>query len=142
MKLTLFVADSAQIDASGKLNALGLGWDQITTPTPPISLVIFVDFEVVRVSNDPMPLTITCLDTGNEPVKLDAEGTELRFRGELNTEAGALRALATVNLAPGLPLSPGAYRWIAALDGTDVSAALPFKVIRADTAISTSAGPT
>ena len=46
MKISLFLADAAQADTqSGKVNALGLGWRQCQTPTPPFTLVLFLDID-------------------------------------------------------------------------------------------------
>lgn len=45
MNLTVLLADSAQIDASNKVSALGMGWTHTTAPSPPMAVVGFVEME-------------------------------------------------------------------------------------------------
>jgi hypothetical protein len=130
MKLTVLTADSAQVDSAGKVHALGLGWVQTTTPTPPMSLVLFLNFDEPQSSSEPISLTVKCLDANGRLAKIES-GKELEFKGALNGESGAVRAIAAINLAPGINLEPGAYRWVASIDGTEIEEVVPFEAVSA-----------
>ena len=68
MKISLFLADAAHADAqSGKVHALGLGWRQCQTPTPPFALVVFLDIDWDE-TNERHELTCQLLTTDGEPV--------------------------------------------------------------------------
>ena len=77
MKISLFLADAAQADAqSGKVHALGLGWRQCQTPTPPFSLVLFLDIDWDE-TNKQHKLTCRLLTTdGGTVVVMGAQGPQ------------------------------------------------------------------
>jgi len=68
MKISLLLADAAQADAaSGKVNALGLGWRQCQTPTPAFTLVLFLDIDWDE-TNKQHKLKCQLLTTDGDPV--------------------------------------------------------------------------
>ncbi|MGV9676383.1 DUF6941 family protein [Nocardia sp. NPDC003482] len=113
MKLTVLVADSAQADpSSGKVHTLGLGWDLVSTPTPPMSLVIFFTPDSPNQERLPRQLEITgrLLDADGTPAEIQS-GTHVGFTGQFETEEERARAAVVINLPQGFPLKPGVYSW-------------------------------
>ena len=119
MKISLFLADAAQADAqSGKVHALGLGWRQCQTPTPPFALVMFVDIDWDE-TNKQHKLLCQLLTTDGEPVVvMGAQGPQ-RISFEAAAEAGrppgaihgtSVRMPLTLNIPAGIPLEPGNVR--------------------------------
>src|ERR1700751_4968849 len=139
MKISLFLADAAQADVqSGKVHALGLGWRQCQTPTPPFALVIFLDIYWDE-TNKQHKLTCRLLTTdGDTVVVMGAQGPQpISF--EAAAEAGrppgaihgtSVRMPLTLNIPAGLPLEPGIYEWGGEIQGFEQATAVePFVVI-------------
>ena len=139
MKISLFLADAAQADVqSGKVHALGLGWRQCQTPTPPFALVIFVDIDWDE-TNKQHKLTCRLLTTdGDTVVVMGAQGPQpISF--EAAAEAGrppgaihgtSVRMPLTLNIPAGIPLEPGIYEWRVEVEGFEQATSVePFVVI-------------
>lgn len=86
MQAVVLLADSALVDTSNKVHALGLGWSITSTPTPPAALVVFVkvpwtatnvphSFALRLVDQDGQPVVAGENPTSGEPAPLMAEGT-------------------------------------------------------------------
>lgn len=125
MRLSLFLADYAAADGSGKVNALGLGWTTITTPLPSFGVVIFLDIDWSE-TNHPHRVTCELLTDDGQPVMVPGPVGSQRLRFEVGVEAGrppgtihgtALRSPLTVNVGAGVALPPGRYQWRASVEG-------------------------
>jgi hypothetical protein len=120
LRAHLLLADSAQTDASGKVHALGLGWSATVTPTPAQALVALFEIDWHE-ANEVFHFVIQLLDTDGVPVlgPGPAGPTPLVVEGDM--EAGRPPGLpqgshmvlpVTVNILPGIALTPGArYEW-------------------------------
>ncbi len=126
MKVTLFLADAAQADAqSGKVHALGLGWRQCQTPTPPFALVLFLDIDWDE-TNQQHKLKCQLLTTdgelvlvpgpqGPQPILFEAAAEAGRLPGSIH--GTSVRMPLTLNIPGGIPLEPGIYEWRVEVDG-------------------------
>jgi hypothetical protein len=120
MRIHVLLADSAQMDPSGKVHALGLGWTVTGTPTPPCALIALIWVEWNE-ANRKFHLTGSLVD--GDGVLIEVDGPDGRgpitFGGEI--EAGRPPGLPAgtpqlfplvLNLSPGLVLAPGnRYEW-------------------------------
>lgn len=115
MNVFIQLADYAQRGPADKVNSIGLGWTRTSTPLEAHSVVIFVE------ADDQPPktrceITARLVDQRGEPV-IDRSGQALDVRAAL--ESGdpqgkpSVAGIAPIilNLAPGMPLEPGVYRW-------------------------------
>jgi hypothetical protein len=121
MDITLILADSAEVDPGiGKAHALGMGWNQTSTPTPPMALVFMLDVDWGQ-TNLPFNIDITLEDddgqnvlvqtpSGMAPLAIHAEGEVGRPPG---TPAGTkIRMPLTITISSGITLVPGhSYSW-------------------------------
>jgi hypothetical protein len=125
VKATVLVADSAQV-VEGKVFALGLGWSNTATPTPPHSLVILLDVDWNE-TNHQFQMRAELVDSDMQPVTVQTP---------MGEQAIALEALMEVGRPPGHPhgtpvrvpfaatfgplvLQPGTrYEWRVSIDGT------------------------
>ncbi|MGB9306113.1 MAG: DUF6941 family protein [Mycobacterium sp.] len=126
MKVTLFLADAAQADSqSGKVHALGLGWRQCQTPTPPFALVLFLDIDWDE-TNEQHKLKCQLLTTdgelvmvpgpqGPQPILFEAAAEAGRLPGSIH--GTSVRMPLTLNIPGGIPLEPGIYEWRVEVDG-------------------------
>ena len=126
MKVTLFLADAAQADSqSGKVHALGLGWRQCQTPTPPFALVLFLDIDWDE-TNKQHKLKCQLLTTdgelvmvpgpqGPQPILFEAAAEAGRLPGSIH--GTSVRMPLTLNIPGGIPLEPGIYEWRVEVDG-------------------------
>lgn len=126
MKVTLFLADAAQADTqSGKVHALGLGWRQCQTPTPPFALVLFLDIDWDE-TNEQHKLKCQLLTTdgelvmvpgpqGPQPILFEAAAEAGRLPGSIH--GTSVRMPLTLNIPGGIPLEPGIYEWRVEVDG-------------------------
>jgi hypothetical protein len=133
MKVSLLLADAAQADAqSGKVHALGLGWRQCQTPTPPFALLLFLDIDWDE-TNKKHKLTCQLLTTDGEPVvAMGAQGPQ-RISFEASAEAGrppgaihgtSVRLPLALNIPGGIPLNPGLYEWRVEIEGFEQATAV------------------
>jgi hypothetical protein len=131
VKINLFLADAAQADPSGKVSALGLGWNRCSTPTPSFSLVILLDISWAE-SNHPHKLKIQLLTTdggavevpgpdGPQPVQFDAVAEVGRPAGL--PKGTSLRLPITLGIST-LDLAPGSYEWRVTPEGFEDATAV------------------
>lgn len=134
MKMTVFLADSAQTAEGGKAHALGLGWTVTAIPTPPMALVVFIDADPSELQKQ---LTFNGVlvddETGNPVLFPDGQGGDRPFSFGVEAQLGLEqpqgmaiprhRFAWTVNVGPNLALTPGkTYRWrITGPDGLEAS---------------------
>ncbi|MDT5147490.1 MAG: hypothetical protein QOC58_2135 [Mycobacterium sp.] len=138
MKISLFLADAAQADTqSGKVNALGLGWRQCQTPTPPFALVAFLDIDWDE-TNKQHKLRCQLLTTDGEPVVVTGTQGPQRISFEASAEAGrppgaihgtSVRMPLTLNIPAGIPLEPGLYEWRVEVEGFEQATAVEVFVV-------------
>jgi hypothetical protein len=121
----VLLADFAQSDSSGKVNALGLGWSVTSAPTPHHAVVV-----VLRVSweeaNTPHSLALRLLTAdGLNAVEVPTPFGSQPLMVEVGFEVGRPPGLAkgstidhslAINIGPGLPLTPGRYEWRLQID--------------------------
>ena len=124
--VTVLLANAANLDASGQVNALGLGWE-IIGPSPLPGFVVIVQ---VKASEDQREerfnVRLQLLDSGGNVVasgQQDAmEPLDVEFQGEPSPAAkvpAGLRGGAAVilEMGPGLLLEPGIYEWVVSIEG-------------------------
>lgn len=124
MRATVLVADSAQVVA-GKVFALGLGWDNIGTPTPPHAVVILLDIDwnetnqqfqmrAELVDSDMNPVTIPT-PLGEQPIALEGQLEVGRPAGL--PPGSSVRVPFAASVGP-LNLTPGhRYEWRVTING-------------------------
>jgi hypothetical protein len=126
MQAVILLADSAQTDPAGKIHALGIGWSVTSTPTPPASLMIFLQIPWTA-ANSKHKLLIELLTADGHPVPSpDGPGQSMRIEGEFEVgrppglPAGMpLGQPLTIGLPVGLELTAGQmYEWRLSIDGT------------------------
>jgi hypothetical protein len=138
MKISLLLADAAQADAaSGKVNALGLGWRQCQTPTPAFTLVLFLDIDWDE-TNKQHKLKCQLLTTDGDPVIVAGPQGPQRILFEAAAEAGrppgsihgtSVRMPLTLNIPAGIPLEPGIYEWRVEVEGFEMATAVEAFVV-------------
>lgn len=124
MKATVLVADSAEV-VNGKVYALGLGWDNISTPTPPHAVVILLDVEWTE-TNRQFHMRAELVDQDMQPVVIPTPLGEQPIAIEARLEVGrppglphgtSVRVPFAAGVGP-LSLTPGhRYVWRVAIDG-------------------------
>lgn len=149
MKVSLLLADAAQADSqSGKVHALGLGWRQCQTPTPPFALVLFVDIDWDE-TNKQHKLKCQLLTTDGEPVTVPGPHGPRPMLFEVGAEAGrlpgaihgtAVRMPLTLNIPAGISLEPGIYEWRVEVEGFEQATAVEAFVVSGLNPSSASAG--
>jgi len=125
MRATLLLADSAQMTASGTINATGLGWTRISNPVPPIALVLFVEvpwnqagdvhaFRVELVDADGHAVSVQ-----NPDGSLTTVGGDGQFKASLEPGAppGTPASSAASLSMSALSLTPGRYEWRLIING-------------------------
>ena len=138
VKISLLLADAAQADAaSGKVNALGLGWRQCQTPTPAFTLVLFLDIDWDE-TNKQHKLKCQLLTTDGDPVVVAGAQGPQRILFEAAAEAGrppgsihgtSVRMPLTLNIPAGIPLEPGIYEWRVEVEGFEMATAVEAFVV-------------
>lgn len=125
MEANLLLADSAQASPDGKVHALGLGWSQTSTPTPPCALVVVLGIPWDQ-TNRRIEFRLELLDTDGHAVPTPGHPQDAPLRVDGVVEAGrpaglplgstVSQALA-LNMGPGIPLEPGqSYEWKLTID--------------------------
>lgn len=128
---TLSLANSAEAAPNGLIHALGLGWDQTSTPTPPMAIVLMLRVPW-DLTNKPLPIEIKLIDEdGYEPLLgQDPAGnpapimiqTELEVGRPAGVKPGSsLPVNQVLNLGPGLPLVPKRYEWKLTVSGEHIA---------------------
>ena len=121
MKIQILLADSAETDgSSGKVHALGLGWNITTSPTPPAALILLLNvawdecnqkfsLDVNLRDEDGKQVLITT-PAGPAPILIHADGEAGR---PPDVKQGSdIRMPLSFNIGQGLPLVEGKrYEW-------------------------------
>lgn len=123
LKVNVLLGDTAQVDPSGKVHALGLGWTRTTTPTGPMAIVVLVEFAATEVVNRSPKATITLIDDQGELVDLSRFGVpsaavevSIDLKRD-NVDEGPTIAPLVIQTGP-LPLEGNrTYRWQVSVDG-------------------------
>jgi hypothetical protein len=127
VRLSLFLADYAQSDEKGKINAIGLGWTTTGTPLPAFAVVIILDIDWSE-TNEPHQVTCELLTDDGQQVMVPGPVASQPLRFEVVAEAGrppgiahgtAIRTSLSVNVGAGVPLAPGRYQWRASVERFD-----------------------
>ncbi|WP_328494953.1 hypothetical protein OHS59_21005 [Streptomyces sp. NBC_00414] len=125
MDVTLSLAQAANIDVSGHLNALGLSWE-IIGPSP---LPAFVVVAVVRVppdqSKQALRAELRLVDASGQDVTLgDGSERKMLIQDTITVPPASERpaglsggAAMIVEMSAGLVLDPGLYEWILTVSG-------------------------
>jgi hypothetical protein len=124
MEVTLLLTDSAQVDPTGKAHALGIGWDQTTSPTAPASVLVLIDVPW-NDTNRQHDLVVQLRDADGHPVIVPSPVGDQQVQMVGGFEIGRPPGMAagtaqTVKLAftlGPLPLTPGRYEWHAEVGG-------------------------
>jgi len=120
----VLLADFAQADASGKVNALGLGWSLTGTPIPNHAVVIMLKVGLDE-TNTPHHLTLNLLTADGAhavdiPTPFGPQPLQVEMEFEVERPPGLIRGstidhAAAINVG-GLPLQPGRYEWRLQID--------------------------
>lgn len=142
MKAILLLADAAEA-VNGKVSALGAGWSVISSPTPPMSLVVMIDVPWDQ-TNQKHKLEIDLLDGDGQPASfqqgpLGQPLPAIHIEAEFETgrppgvPAGTpLRHTLAIGLGPGMPLKPGEkYEFHMTIDGDHLDSWLATFLVRA-----------
>lgn len=143
MKVAIYLADYAQADQAGKVNAIGFGWTTIASPLGPFAVVVLIDFEWTE-SNVPHDVQCELLNEDGAPVitpgPLGPQPVQFGARVETGRPPGAIhgtgqRTPLAINIGAGMALDPGRYEWRVTVTGngsTVETATAPFLVWRPD----------
>ena len=125
MRAAVFLADAAQVDASGKVNALGLGWRSCPSPVPAFTIVIVLDIDWDE-TNTPHRLTIELLTQDGQPATATGPFGPQPIWFQATAEAGravgavpgtSVRMPFAISIGAGLQLEPGLYQWRVSVEG-------------------------
>jgi hypothetical protein len=117
VNLTVLLADAAQIDASNKISALGMGWTHTTAPSPPMAVVGFVELEqadlpftlAIRMELRDADDTLVTMETAEGPrpvvIEVQAQGNPL----EESRAGEPVLVPVAAQLGPGMFSKPGLY---------------------------------
>lgn len=145
MKLTLMLADAAELDQRGRVHALGLHWTNTQTPTPAMTIVATVEFErehlpaklAVHVElhgHDEKPTKIRVGQAVQESLVMDGIAQVTDTSGVQRGEP--VLASFVMNIGPGIELDPGLYSFFMTVtresDSASVSARRRFRIRSAD----------
>lgn len=113
MEAILLLANSAEQNG-GMVSALGLGWSQTSSPTPPAALVLLLKVPWDQ-TNRQHRLVIDLVDSDGQPFIPPGSIEPLRILGDFEVgrppglPAGTpIDNAVVINIGPGLPLVPGA----------------------------------
>lgn len=120
MEAHVLLADFAQVDAAGKVNALGLGWSVTSTPAPNHAVVVMVrvGWDETNISHH-LSLSLLTAD-GLHAVEIATPVGSQPLQVEMDFEVGRPPGLppgstidhaVAINVGQGLPLAPGRYEW-------------------------------
>jgi hypothetical protein len=124
----VLLADYAQSDNSGKVNALGLGWSVTRTPTPHhavvVSLKVGWDETNIKHRLALKLLTADGLNAVEAPTAVGPQPLLVEVEFEVGRPPGlphgsSIDHTLAINIGPGLPLEPGRYEWRLAIDNTE-----------------------
>ncbi|MGH3548406.1 MAG: DUF6941 family protein [Pseudonocardiaceae bacterium] len=128
MEAHVLLADFAQTDMSGKVNALGLGWSVTQTPTSNMTVVVMVKVGWNE-TNQKHRLSLNLLTADgqhavNVPTPLGIQPLQVEGEFEAGRPAGlpegsTVDHAIAVNVGPGLALTPGRYEWRLKIDNDE-----------------------
>jgi hypothetical protein len=131
VKAAVLLADKGtQAQDKGTLNLLNVGWAttmRIGPLTPPHAVAIFFEAELAE-CNRSIPIELELQDAEAHVVELPGPaGPQLMRVSQSLTIVPPLgaptgtpgRANLLMEIAPGLPLEPGNYRWLLRIDGDE-----------------------
>lgn len=128
MEAHVLLADFAQSDSSGKVNALGLGWGVIGTPTPHHAVIVTLrvgwDETNVKHHLTLRLLTADGLNAVEVPTPFGSQSLMVEADFEVGRPAGIAQGSSidhslAINIGAGLPLTPGRYEWRLHIDNQD-----------------------
>lgn len=135
-RVNLVLADYASLDGTGKVNALGVGWqatgvDPSTGSTAPQAVVLFIDIPAAHVG-EIFAVELGLYDDSDELVQVPGpigDLQPLRIGQPVQLARSMVPGVSkppwchfqlVVHFANGLPLTPGReYTWQASIDGDD-----------------------
>lgn len=128
MEINILLADSAQIDPSGKAHALGIGWARTVSPTPPMGILLFISImpDESQFLNQTLEIDVSLVDQDENPVApIDPNAGSDAFKVHLEVETNypqnqqdglPIGYPLALNIGPGLPIPAGhLYAWKAVL---------------------------
>lgn len=128
MEAHVLLADFAQTDVSGKVNALGLGWSVTQTPTSNMAVIVMVKVGWNE-TNRKHRLSLNLLTADgqhavNVPTPLGVQPLQVEGEFEAGRPAGlpegsTIDHAIAVNVGPGLALAPGRYEWRLKIDNDE-----------------------
>jgi hypothetical protein len=134
VRIRVLLADAAQVDAAGKVGALGLGWTNISTPLPGFAIIAILDIDWAELAKS-YDLTLEILTGNGDLAQLeDSSGESRPLRFELSAdlevkpaipEGTRIRLPAVFNFLPGMPLAPGKYHVRISVRGFEDAASVP-----------------
>lgn len=116
---TLILCDAAIVDASGKANMLGAGWDMTGSPTAPTAVVVLIkvpwdrtnqEFQVKLQLVDPNGKPIQIVGPNQVPAPVGVEADMEADRPPGVPHGVPITAALALSLGP-MPLQPGRYDW-------------------------------
>jgi len=126
------LSDFANVDGTGKVNALGVNWSITglapTGLTPPQTLVALIDIPA-KLAGQPFTVCLTLLDESGAAVVPAGQSDAVRVQQLASVQRPAVpnvilpeelpyKHQVTVNFGNGLPLQPGRmYHWRLEIDG-------------------------
>lgn len=128
MRAHVLLADFAQVDPSGKVGVLGLGWSITATPTPPHAVIVLLKVGWTE-TNKPHQLQLSLLTAdgqhavsaptpfGEQPLKV--EGTFEVGRPAGLPEGSEVEHNFAINIGAGIPLTSSRYEWRLTIDGVE-----------------------
>lgn len=131
MEAHVLLADFAQTDPTGKVNALGMAWSVARSPIQHMAVIVIVKVGWTE-TNQAHRMTLSLLTAdGEHAVTTPGPLGEVPLRIEGTFEVGRPPGLAqgftidhalAVNLAQPLALPPGRYEWRLAIDDGEADA--------------------
>lgn len=138
MKVSVFTADYVSSDDRGKLNAIGLAWNNVGTPLPPHGVAVVIEV-AWNEANERKAFVLELLDEDGSPVSFgngDDPAPALHLEGEFEVgrppgvaKGTPLLQTLAVNFPGGMPLPAGKrFEYRVTID--DVEGRAPFAVIQ------------
>ena len=139
MNIQVLLADFAQADDRGKINAIGLGWSTVPTPLPQHAVAVIFQADWHE-SNERHQFTLDLVDEDGTLVSFGNEDGDdapvLNLEGEFEvgrppglTKGTPLIQTLAVNMPPGMPLPP-ARRYEYRVQVGDIVSTASFSVIQ------------
>ena len=124
--VTILLANAANLDASGQVNTLGLGWS-IIGPSPLPGFVVIVKVMAPEEQREErLNVRLQLLDSAGNVVASEEQDAMEPLDVPLQVETVSSAAVPAglkagaffiLELGPGLLLEPGIYEWVVSIDG-------------------------